>query len=817
MAQKNNQETYETVGTKPAMSLEYRRVLFQALRYWYLVLLSGLLGLAIAYLMNRYTTKIFPNTASIIIRQVEERADGRFLYNNPLANPSRNYFNEIFIIKSYPLVRQVVEDLNFNVIVQKEGNIKTTEQYNNLPFSIRVVGSPDVNGAFNIEINSQDEFIFYPATSEHHEMYHFGDTLSFGNIKLVVSKTGDQYTLNEIKGEKYLVRVADPTSIAGSYIGRMKVNWSQQGASVVDLSIDGPNPQKELDFLNQLVFRYQQTDLEKKNLAAGRSIDFINEQLESIGDSLGYFENQLQTFKQSNVVADLTGENLRLYQAMELLQKEKAGFRVAETYYVYIENYLRNGRNLEQIVLPASLNISDPIINDLILKFTTAQSEVMAMQKEGVENPLVIARGKRIDQMRASIAESINSLRETDSIKMKFVDQELQKVTKQIGQLPESERMLVNIRRNYSLSESIYIFLMEKRAEAGISKASNTSDVILVNPPRTGGATTPKVLQNFVVYGLIGLLFPFIVFYLGELFNTRVQSREDIEKTTNIPIIGGIGHKTTEGNLVVAQRPKSALAESFRALRSSLNYFTEGKDKKVFMIMSSLSGEGKTFTTINLATVFALSGKRTLIIGADLRKPKIYGDFGLTNTVGLSTFLSGMVLKWEDIIQQTTLDNLDIISGGPVPPNPSELMMNEKLPLLISSLKARYDFILVDTPPVALVTDAFVLSQYADHCIFIVRQGYTPKEMLNAVEDHYISGKLKQMSIVLNDIQRSGPGYGYQGYGGYSYGYNYGYGYRYNGYGDGSYYDEGETNGRMIGRIFGKLKPRKTSKSSSSK
>lgn len=809
------QEAYDNTVVKPAMSLEYRRVIYQALRYWYLIVFSGLLGLTVAFLMNRYTTRIFPNTASIIIREVEERADGRFLYNNPLANPSRNYFNEIFIIKSYPLVRRVVEDLNFNVVVQKEGTIKTSEQYNNLPFAVRVVGPLDVNGAFEIEINSQKDFYFQQLGKENRQLYKFGDTVSVGRVHLLVSNVGDQYSMSEIKGDKYIVRVLDPQTVAGSYIGRMKVNWSQQGASVVDLSIDGPNPQKELDFLNQLVLRYQQYDLEKKNMAADRSIDFINEQLQSIGDSLGYFEQELQSFKQANKVTDLSGENLRLYQQMELLQKEKAEFRVAETYYTYIEEYLKNGRNLEQMVLPSSLNIKDPIINDLILKFTTAQAEVMAMRSEGVENPLVTAREKRITQMRASIGESINSLRQTDAIKLKFIDQELQKVTKQIGQLPESERMLVNIRRNYTLSESIYVFLMEKRAEAGISKASNTSDVILVNPPRTGSATTPKVLQNYIVGGLVGLLIPFIVFYLIELSNTRVQSREDIETTTGIPIIGGIGHKTTAGNLVVSQRPKSALAESFRALRSSLNYFTQGKDKKVFLIMSSLSGEGKTFTTINLATVFALSGKKTMIIGADLRKPKIYGDFGLTNTVGLSTYLSGMV-EWENIIQQTSLDNLDIISGGPVPPNPSELMMNERLAILIDALKSRYDFILVDTPPVALVTDAFVLSQYADHCIFIVRQGYTPKEMLNALEDHSTSGKLRQLSIVLNDIQRSGPGYGYHGYGGYSYGYNYGYGYRYNGYGDGSYYDEGESNGRGLGRLFGKLKSKKVSNSSDS-
>jgi len=218
------------------------------------------------------------------------------------------------------------------------------------------------------------------------------------------------------------------------------------------------------------------------------------------------------------------------------------------------------------------------------------------------------------------------------------------------------------------------------------------------------------------------------------------------------------------------------VAESFRAMRSNLNYFTGNRSKQVFMVTSSISGEGKTFTTINLATVFALSGRKTLIVGADMRRPKIFEDFQCTNDIGLSTYLSGLS-EFEQVVQKTDIENLYLVSGGPVPPNPSELLLTDRFEIFIKSALEQFDFVLIDTPPLALVTDAFVMSKFADHTVFVMRQNYSPKEFVKSINEYYVSGKLKNMSILLNDIYKSGLGYGYgQGYA-YNYGYSYGYGY----------------------------------------
>lgn len=247
-------------------------------------------------------------------------------------------------------------------------------------------------------------------------------------------------------------------------------------------------------------------------------------------------------------------------------------------------------------------------------------------------------------------------------------------------------------------------------------------------------------------------------------------------------------------NLEVFTRPKSSISESFRALRSNLNYFLGGQDKGVFLVTSSVSGEGKTFTSINLAAVFALSGKRTLIVGADMRKPRLYSDFGLHNDVGLSNYLAS-IAEFSAVVQRTKYDNLDLVSGGPVPPNPSELLLTRRMDDFLAEAKKQYDIIFIDSPPLALVTDAFLLAPKADHTLFIVRQDYSPKSLLRAIDDYYRAEKIKRISIVLNDITKSGPGYGYGYTSGYGYSYGYGYGYGYGVYGrkkskDHGYYEE---------------------------
>jgi capsular exopolysaccharide synthesis family protein len=757
------------------LNIDIKRVLFRALGYWYLIVLSVLVALIIAFIKNRYSVRVYPVTASVIVKEAEDFSGPELIYNNPLINFRRNYLNETYIIKSYPLVQEVIEQLNFDVAFYQEGNVLTTEVYDNLPvraMPVRKRSSRRSNFLFTI-LNSREYQLEDAANDDDATIkkFVFGDTISFNGYHGVFDVANDSL-LNLLKGEALHFSYVPSEALAEKYVNDLSVEWAEEGAGVVELLINGPNPNKQKNFLRGLITAYQKNDLDNKNLAASRTVEFISEQLNGISDSLRQVERQLQRFKDKNVVTDLTGEALRLYEKVEALEAEKAQIGISKNYYKYLIDYIQRNQDLHQIILPSSIGINDPILTSLVSRMNEMQLDIKMSSKSN--NPLISEGVRRVNEMKKDIIESVRNQESTDNIKLNFLNKQIRDLEKQLGTLPLAERTLVSIQRNYALQENLYIFLLQRRSEAAITQASNTSDIVLVNPPKNGAAIAPKTRLNYLIALIVGFALPLMAFVLMEIFDNRVQSKEDIEKLTAIPFIGGVGHKKIASNLAVFDQPKSALSESFRALRSNLNYFISQKDKAVFMVTSSISGEGKTFTSINLAAVMSMSGKRTLIVGADMRRPKIFSDFDLPNDKGLSTYLAGLS-TFNESVQKTKHENLDFVSGGPVPPNPSELLLSTAMSSFLEEAKKAYDYIVIDTPPLAVVTDAFVISPYADHILFLVRQNYTPKDLLRTSQDFYAAGKLKNISIVLNDIYKSGPGYGY-GYG-YAYGYGYGYGY----------------------------------------
>lgn len=762
------------------LGIDTKRLLFRIIRFWYIIVLSVLLFQSIAYVKNRYSVRIYPTSASLIVKEAEEISGGELLYNNPLVNFRRNYLNELYILKSYPLIQDVVEDLNFDVSVYRQGSILKTEAYKDLPFEIYTDRSRSIKShTFILKILSDTEFSLEDGKEEktfESKKFRFSDSISIGEYKGFI-RISDKKQLNSAINEPLIFVYTPSIIVAESYVNSLKAEWAEEGAGIINLSINGPNQRKSKDFLSGLIARYQDNDLENKNLTASRTVDFITDQLVGIGDSLTKVENQLEQFRDKNVVTDLNGEALRLYQNLEVLDLQKVQLSVSKSYYEYLIDYIQKDQNMDQIILPSSVGINDPILTNLISKMNEAQYGVRMSTK--IENPSVQEAIKGVQQLKKDVIESVRNQESADNIRLQFLNRQINEIEKVLNSLPATQRNLVSIQRNYTLLENLHIFLLQKRSEAAISKASNTSDILIVNPPKSGAAIYPKSRVNYIIALVVGLCLPLFVFSLIEFFDNRIQSREDIEKLTSIPFIGGVGHKKdNSNNLEVFTHPKTVIAESFRALRSNLNFFLNKKDKAVFMITSSISGEGKTFTSINLASVLALSGKKTLIVGADMRRPKLYDDFGLSNDLGLSTYLAGLSTI-EQVIQHTNFENLDLVSGGPVPPNPSELLLTSRMDDFLKDAKLLYDFIIIDTPPLAIVTDAFVLSPYADHTLFLVRQDYTPKDLLKTAQDFFSSGKLTNVSIVFNDIYRSGPGYGY-GYN-YNYGYGYGYGYVYRG------------------------------------
>lgn len=784
-----------------AIQINFKRVIDRIIRFWYIIVISLLIAVTVAYLINRYSPRIYPVKASIIIKENDENVGAKFLYNNELINPYRNFYNELYIMKSYPLLQEVMDTLGFEISMFKEGEFKTTEFYDpTFPAKIRIlpIGARPTGVSMYFTILDQNTFTlqYLGANEEAGKKFtslNFNDTLRINGYYLLVEA---KEPVREYIGQRFTLRFNDPLSLAKAYSSRLSVTFAQLGASVVNLDINGPVARKEIDFLNKFIERYQYYDIEKKNKVATMAIGFLDQQLLVIGDSLNEYEDKVENFKEKNIITSLETETDRLYQKIQTFETQKFQYRLLDNYYKYITDLLKS-EQFDGIFTPSSVGITDNIVANLVTSLLQEQTQVKLYKSNAVErmddNPILQSKIKKIEFIKNDIMKAIANSRETHKINIAFINDQIKLVEAQLAKLPKTQRELVDITRNYSLKESLYVFLLQKRTEAGLSRASTTSDIVVVNPPMASGAISPKVNRNYIIATATGLLVPLLVFVLMELFNSRIQSREDIEKITTVPVIGGIGHNISTDQLVVYNRPKAAITESFRALRSNLNYFTANKDHLVFMVTSSVPGEGKSFTTLNLASVIAMAGKKTLIMGADLRRPKLYDDLGLTNEVGLSQYLSGMASQ-DQIVQQSKMEDLYLISGGPMPPNPSELLIRPAMDQLMSELRAKFDFIVIDTPPLSFVADAFVISKYADHSIYVIRQNFTPNIALQSLEEFYQMGKLTNISILFNDLRKSGLGYGYGGYGyGYGYGY-YSYGYGLNGrqkkQREGSYYSE---------------------------
>jgi tyrosine-protein kinase Etk/Wzc len=380
----------------------------------------------------------------------------------------------------------------------------------------------------------------------------------------------------------------------------------------------------------------------------------------------------------------------------------------------------------------------------------------------------------------------------------------LKKTETEVRKLPLTERQFINIQRDFNINDQIYTFLLEKRAEAGITKASNIADhkILDLALSKNAARIKPRPSSNYMMSLIIGFLIPLLIIILREFFNNKIIGKRDIENATKVPILGSVGHNEKHTEIPVFENPKTALSESFRALRANLHFMLKEKNEKVIAVSSTISGEGKTFCAVNLAAIMAMAGKKTLLIGMDLRRPKIHRIFNINNTIGLSTFLAGRHTA-EEMIQATNIDNLSLVNSGPVPPNPAELIGSDKLPQFIEESKSTYDYIIIDTPPIAIVTDALLVKECINTYVFVIRHDFSDRSVLKLVDELYTRRGFTNIAMLVNDIK-------VKGYYGYNYSYNYGYGYGYNySYSSKGYYEEDDVikkGGMFLSKLFGRKK-----------
>ncbi len=725
--------------------------------------------LLIAFFYNRYTVPVYSVKASILIEEEENMSEtAELIYGTDLLSSNKSLYNEIAILKSFPFVYRTVKALDRRVTYFKEGRVEDGECYSNLPFLVQVDSlrhsSQNEDIPFYVTLLNEQSFLLEVTWDENLQIEKelpFGQPFSVNGTNLTLALDH----LPEGEAGRFYFVINNLTKLARAYKNELAIHPYSKEASVIDISLETSVPQKEIDFLNEFTHQYTIVSLEDKNQSTFQSLSFIDKQLAETFDTLQVIEKTLENFKSNSGYSQTSGMMERSFDKISALESEKAALLVNDKYYQAIQRYLQENRTLDELVAPSSLGVQDVLLNSLINQLATLQIEKNTYLIEGsAKNPYVKEVEGKIDNTKATLQESLQNVITNNQLSLNQVNQRIAAVEKEISALPTTERKYITIKRLYDLNENIYNLLLQKKVEAGITQASATVDNKVIEPAYQVSAQPikPRKTKNYIIAMVFSVLLPSALIFIREKISATVSSKADIDKYTDLPIVGSIGQNDKGLPLVVHQSPKSPTAESFRVLRSNLKYAVRNQGaNKTFLITSMVSGEGKTFCSVNLAIALAMAGKKTLLLDSDLRKDHFMPGLELNRKCkGLSSYLVGDALL-DEIIQKSPVSNLEIITSGLVPPNPAELLMEESMDVMMDVLKASYEFIIIDTSPIGLVTDAQVMIGHSDASLFIVRQRFTQRDSLKLLTEMKEQNGISNASVVFNDVKNRSRYYGY--------------------------------------------------------
>lgn len=791
-------------------TIDIKKYIYLIAKNWYWFVASVLICMVAAYLVNRYTENVYSVNGTLIVRDDENaRSLGgaeNFMQSLRLLQQTRSVQNEIGILQTYTLARRAINRLpEFKITYVGVGRsrIREDQLYTRCPFYIELDTTYKNPTEVKVHIyfsNPNEYLIDTEYMGGFKRKVRIGDKVSFGDFGFTLHWR-DTSSYNEgLRRVHYYFIVNDLHRLAKTYQSKVQVILNDKKGSILTLSTQGFVAQQEADYLNALMEEYIYFGLESKNRIAENTIRFIDEQLYGITDSLRKAELQLQNFRSKNMIIDISQEGSALYDRVQSYQTEKNLIAIRDKYLDYLYEYVIGKKEIKDIISPTIIGISDPTLNKLIgdLSQLYVEKEILQLSVTS-NNPSLDIADAKIQKTRQLILETIKSLKNSNKLAVKDINDRTQNLDAQISKLPKSERELISIKRDFTLLDKLFTYLSEKKAEAGIAKASNISDSKILDRalPENAKPERPRKKVNYMIGFVLGLFVPFIVILIRDYLNDTIQEKKDIESKTTVPIFGGIGHFEGESELPVFDNPKSSMAESFRALRTNLQFILSDSPTKVIALTSTTSGEGKTFCSANLSAIISMSNKRTLLIGMDLRKPRLSRLFNLEGkNTGVSTYLSGTG-SIDEIIKPTNIPNLFIVPSGPIPPNPAELIETPRMAEFIEEAKKRFDFIIIDTPPVAVVTDALLLAPYVDTFLFVIRQNYSSKGVVGLIDELHHKRNLKHAGILINDVRVEG----YYGSYKYQYGY-YGYGYSYAAYGQGYYSDDNKVKKSFLQKLL---------------
>ena len=796
---------------------------FKILDKWYYFVIAVILALIVAFLVNRYATPKYEATTSLMIKPNNDVLNNIDMGTIMRGNNGQDFQNAIGTIQSFTMTKRTVKAMELYCDYYEKINFRNVDIYKENPFEVVLDPNQETQPTgvmIRVVLDSPTSCRISYSSKLGVPVYDYVDDVLLeekvsvparDDVKLAYGQWYDKDGMRfKIKLKQpwnknlskidYAFSINDFDALAEVF-NSTKIDLINKEASIVTIKFRHPNQKKAVDFVNMLCKIYIDQTFEEKNYLNVATINFVNSQISSIGDSLSRAEARKESFQHSSNTLNLTNDGQYLYNRTNDLQTKRAEEYTRQQYYVYLTEYLDKSDIDEGVASPAAMGVTDPVLNNLITSLSSAIIEhKTAVEKRTEKNPKTKELQIKIETIRKQIAESLKNLKNVSDINMRELQRQQNALQVQIDKLPTTERNMINIERQFKFNDQIYTFLYQKRSEAEIAKNAALPDHKVIDKALTGIKVSPKSSLNYLIAFLLGLLIPGLYVFVRYITKDTVDSKDDLTKISDNPVLGYIPEFPKEYNrMIVFDKPRSQITEAYRTIRTNIKYvFNDVKTDggNVILVTSSMPGEGKSLTSFNISSVFSITGNKTLLVEYDLRKPRLHKMLNLNSAVGVSTYYIGQTTI-DESVQHSEFDNLDVLCVGPVPPNPSEIVDSQKNKDLIKELRKRYDYVILDTPPVNLIADAQTLAKEADISLFVVRLGVTSSGILNVALTEMEQRSGVKVKFILNGIKTVMQKYGYgKGYGYGSYGYGYGYGgygksYGYGGYGKGGSYGYG--------------------------
>ena len=779
---------------------------------WFVLSLIICLGLASIYL--RYTIPIYQTYAKLLIKE-ENTSRGRnslqYSTNLGVVSNSTGIDNEMEILKSSSIAIQAVKDLKLYTTYMSAGKVTNRLMYKTQPITVDIdpLHLDMLNHSISLTItregkNYHVEGTYYSTNPEAPGKAYAIDKTFTALPAALGTQTGiitfmPNSTTPMKDGEKMLVRISPPKAVAIGYASGLSIAQSSKSTSIAVLSINDQSPERAIDYLKQLAICYNRQANEDKNEVAVRTEEFINGRLEKINTELGSTESQLESYKKANKMVELQMSANQALSNSDQYDQKLAEANTQIALLNSINDYMNQPSNKYE-TLPANIGISDQSAVSLINKYNEIVLERNRLLRSASENsPTVTPLTSQLDDLSSSIRRAMAQAKRSMDIQRNAVASQYGKYNSMIQQTPEQEKTMKQIGRQLEVKAGLYLMLLQKREENSISLAATADKGKLIDDPTVVGKVAPRSSTIYAGALAAGLAIPSVIFFLLSFFRYKIEGHDDVARLTRLPIIADVAVASetakTKADIVVHENQNNQMEEIFRSMRTNVQFMLK-ENEKVISFTSSISGEGKTFIAANLAVSFALLGKKVILVGLDIRKPRLAELFEIDDhRHGITNLLTKTVVTAADIQAQTlpsgVNDNLELLMAGPIPPNPAELLTRTSLDDIMDLLKRTYDYVIIDTAPVGLVTDTLQVGRVSNLTVYVCRADYTPKENFELINTLHAENKLPNICVVVNGIDLSKKKYGYYyGYGKYGryakYGY-YGkhgkYG-RYNNYGN---------------------------------